>query len=80
MLMAVATLGIGVAMPLLLGFANMLGSDRHPSCRHLCRLRRVSCCRSPFLDRKAMKRIKKFEEQFPLRSTSSCAACGPATR
>ena len=64
--MGVATLGIGVAMPLLLGFMDMIGSV---SALFLVVIFAVSVgvvLPLTLIDRKATQRIKKFEEQFPV--------------
>ncbi len=66
MIMGVATLGIGVAMPLLLGFMDMMGSF---SALILVVIFAVSVgivLPLTLIDRKATQRIKKFEEQFPV--------------
>jgi len=66
MSMGVATLGIGLALPLLLGFMDMIGSL---SAVFLVVIFAVSVgivLPLTILDRKATQRIKKFEEQFPV--------------
>lgn len=66
MVMGMATLGIGVALPLLLGFMDMMGSL---SAIILVVIFAVSVgivLPLTLIDRKATQRIKKFEEQFPV--------------
>jgi tight adherence protein B len=65
-MMGIVTLTIAVATPIFLGFANMLGS---PTVWLLIAVFAVGLgvmVPLGFLDRKAMKRIKKIEEQFPV--------------
>ncbi len=66
MLMAVATAGLAVTAPVILGIADML----HSFTSVLLVLVFAVCIGTVFpvllLDRKATKRIKKFEEQFPV--------------
>lgn len=65
-LMGVATLALGIATPVLLGFANML--DSGGAILVVIAFAVGVGCVIPLalLDRKATKRIKKFEEQFPV--------------
>lgn len=65
-IMGIATAAIGIATPVILGFANMLGS---PSVWLLIAAFSVGLgvvVPLGFLDRKASQRMKKIEEQFPV--------------
>lgn len=65
-MMGIITLAIAIAAPVFLGFANLLGS---PTVWLLVAVLAVGLgvmVPLGFLDRKAMKRIKKIEEQFPV--------------
>ncbi|PZU51338.1 MAG: secretion system protein [Sphingomonas sp.] len=65
-LMGMATLGLAIATPVLLGFANMLNSGG-AVLLVLAFAVGIGCVIPlALLDRKATKRIKKFEEQFPV--------------
>jgi tight adherence protein B len=66
MLMGMATLGIGVTFPILLGFADMLGSFSVILLVLVLAVGVGVVLPILFIDRKATQRIKKFEEQFPV--------------
>jgi tight adherence protein B len=66
MLMAVATLGIGVTFPIVLGYANMLTSFSAVLLVAIFAAGVGIVAPLLWLDRKATQRIKKFEEQFPV--------------
>lgn len=65
-IMGLMTLSIAVAAPIFLGFANMLGSLTVWIMIAVLALGLGVMVPLAFLDRKAMKRIKKIEEQFPV--------------
>lgn len=65
-MMAIATLSIAIAAPIALGFANMLGSMSIWLIIAVLAIGLGVMVPMGFLDRKAMKRIKKIEEQFPV--------------
>ncbi len=65
-MMAIVTLTIAVATPIFLGFANMLGSFTVWLLIGVFAVGLGVMVPLGFLDRKAMKRIKKIEEQFPV--------------
>jgi tight adherence protein B len=65
-IMALMTLSIAIATPIFLGFANMLGSLTVWIMIAVLALGLGVMVPLAFLDRKAMKRIKKIEEQFPV--------------
>lgn len=64
--MVVGTLAIGIALPVLLGFANMLNSAGVWLLVIAFAVGMGMILPLAFLDRKATKRMKKFEEQFPV--------------
>jgi len=66
MSMAVATLVIGVAMPLLLGFMEMITSISAVIIVVIFAVSVGVVLPLTLIDRKATQRIKKFEEQFPV--------------
>lgn len=66
LLMGVATLTIGLATPVLLGFANMLNSGGSLLLVLVFAVGVGVVIPLAVLDRKAVKRMKKFEEQFPV--------------
>jgi tight adherence protein B len=66
MLMAVATAGIGVTAPIILGIADMLNSVMAFVLVLVFAVAIGTVIPLILLDRKATKRIKKFEEQFPI--------------
>ncbi len=66
MLMGVATLGIAVTAPILLGIADMLNSFTAFLLVLVFAVAIGAVLPLILLDRKATKRIKKFEEQFPI--------------
>lgn len=66
MLMGVATVGIGVTAPILLGIADMLNSFTALLLVLVFAITIGIVIPLLLLDRKATKRIKKFEEQFPI--------------
>ncbi|TPE61819.1 type II secretion system F family protein [Sandaracinobacter neustonicus] len=66
MLMGVATLALAIATPVLLGFANMLNSGGSILLVLVFAVGVGCVIPLALLDRKATKRIKKFEEQFPV--------------
>ena len=66
MLMGVATAGIAVTAPILLGIADMLNSVTSFILVLVFAVAIGTVFPLIFLDRKATKRIKKFEEQFPI--------------
>lgn len=65
-IMVIATLSIAIAAPIALGFANMLGSASIWLIIAVLAIGLGVMVPMGFLDRKAMKRIKKIEEQFPV--------------
>ncbi len=65
-IMALMTLSIAIAAPIFLGFANMLGSFTVWIMIAVVAFGLGVMVPLAFLDRKAMKRIKKIEEQFPV--------------
>jgi tight adherence protein B len=65
-IMAITTLSIAIAAPIALGFANMLGSASIWLVIGVLAIGLGVMVPMGFLDRKAMKRIKKIEEQFPV--------------
>lgn len=65
-MMAIATLSLAIVSPILLGFANMLGSASVWLMIAVLSIGLGVMVPLGFLDRKAMKRIKKIEEQFPV--------------
>jgi tight adherence protein B len=65
-LMATATLAIGIATPILLGFANMLNSGGTILLILVFAVGIGVVIPLAFVDRMATKRMKKFEEQFPV--------------
>jgi len=65
-IMGVATLGIGVALPLVLGFMDMMGSISALLLVVVFAVIVGIVLPLSVIDRKATKRIKKFEEQFPV--------------
>ncbi len=66
MLMGVATAGIGVTAPIILGIADMLNSFTSVLLVLVFAVAIGTVLPLIILDRKATKRIKKFEEQFPM--------------
>ena len=66
MLMGVATAGIGVTAPIILGIADMLNSFTSVLLVLVFAVTIGTVIPLLLLDRKATKRIKKFEEQFPI--------------
>lgn len=66
MLMGVATAGIGVTAPIILGIADMLNSFTSVLLVLVFAVTIGTVIPLLWLDRKATKRIKKFEEQFPV--------------
>jgi tight adherence protein B len=66
MLMGVATLGIAVTAPIILGIADMLNSFTAFLLVIVFAVAIGTVLPLILLDRKATKRIKKFEEQFPI--------------
>lgn len=66
MLMAVATVGIAITFPLLLGYANMLTSFSALLLVFIFAGGVGIVLPLLWIDRKATQRIKKFEEQFPV--------------
>lgn len=66
MLMAVATVGIAVTAPIILGIADMLNSFTAFLLVLVFAVAIGTVLPLIILDRKATKRMKKFEEQFPI--------------
>ncbi len=66
MMMGMTTLGIAVTFPILLGFADMLGSLSVIVLVLILALGVGVVLPLLFIDRKATQRVKKFEEQFPV--------------
>lgn len=66
MLMGVATAGIAVTAPIILGIADMLNSFTSVLLVLVFAVAIGTVLPLLVLDRKATKRIKKFEEQFPI--------------
>jgi tight adherence protein B len=65
-IMGMVTLAIGISAPILLGFANMLGSASAWLVVLVFAVGLGVIVPLGFLDRKASKRMKKIEEQFPV--------------
>lgn len=66
MMMAMATLGIAVTVPILLGFVDMLDSLSSLLVVFAFAIGIGVVIPILVIDRKAMQRVKKFEEQFPI--------------
>lgn len=66
LIMGVATLGIAITAPVILGFADMLNSFMSFVLVLIFAVAIGVVFPLMFLDRKATKRMKKFEEQFPI--------------
>ncbi len=64
--MGLGTVVLGIALPVMLGFANMLGSAGTILMVVVLALGIGILLPMTFLDRMANKRMKKFEEQFPI--------------
>jgi tight adherence protein B len=65
-IMGIVTLAIGISAPILLGFANMLGSASAWLVVLVFAVGLGVIVPLGFLDRKATQRMKKIEEQFPV--------------